>query len=60
MRNFGDESWSDRFLVVYVAIAAMRNFGNDGWGDRFFRVIMLRSLLCGILEMRIGAIGFFG
>jgi len=36
------------------------NFEDEGWCDRFFEVIMLRSLLCEILEMRVEAISFYG
>ena len=46
------------FWGVYGAIAVVWNFGDEGWCDRFFEVLMVRSLLCKILEMRVGAIAF--
>ncbi len=60
MRNFGDEGWGDRILRCLWCDRSYVNFGDEGWGDRFFEVFMVRSQLCKILEMRVGAIAFFG
>jgi len=48
------------FFWVYVAIAVVWNFGDKGCCDRIFAVLIVRSLLCGTLEMRVSEIAFYG